>query len=166
MSPLIWGLSAVILPLPFAMVAGALLFGQPVLLGPAGFMGAIYLLIWLWFRPGRFEIAPSQLRIVWPVRTRSLELSSVEQVEIISSRALRDELGLLLRGGAGGLWGGFGMLWSSRGEHMDFYISRLSPLVLIRRRSGRFLLITPEQPERFVAALADRSGAVGKPPPL
>lgn len=160
MSPSIWVLTAIFLPLPLVLAAAALACGgPPVLLAAAAFVALVYASVWLWFRPTRFELTPGALRIVWPIRRREIELASVESLEIVSGRELRREFGLLLRVGAGGLWGGFGMLWSSKGRHLDFYVSRLAPLVLIRRRLGRSLLITPDDPERFAAELRARASS-------
>jgi hypothetical protein len=55
-------------------------------------------------------------------------------------------------------WGGFGLLWTSRGGLVDFYISRTDRIVIVERKSGRPLLITPERPEQFVAALEAHAG--------
>ena len=46
-------------------------------------------------------------------------------------------------------WGGFGYLLTRQGK-MDMYISRTDPLVVVRLRGGRPLLITPERPSLFV----------------
>jgi hypothetical protein len=55
--------------------------------------------------------------------------------------------------GAGGLWGGFGWLWTERRGIAQMYVSRTEGLVWIERRGGRPWLITPEEPEAFVRAL-------------
>lgn len=52
-----------------------------------------------------------------------------------------------------GLWGGFGWLGMSRRGFVDVYVSRTNGIVLVERRTGRDLLITPERPGEFVAAL-------------
>jgi hypothetical protein len=57
-----------------------------------------------------------------------------------------------MRVGVGGLWGGFGWLYTSKGL-LGLYVSRTDRLVLVRLRTGRPLLVTPEGDERFVAAL-------------
>jgi hypothetical protein len=49
-------------------------------------------------------------------------------------------------------------LWTSRGGLVDFYISRTDRIVIVERKSGRPLLITPERPEQFVAALEAHAG--------
>jgi hypothetical protein len=56
-----------------------------------------------------------------------------------------------MRIGAGGLWGGFGWLYTRKGL-LDLYVSRTDRFVLVRLRTGRPLLITPDADERFVAA--------------
>lgn len=159
MSRPIWLLTALMLALPLGMLAAVGIgVGGPGLLGVAACVAAVYAVVWLWFRPSRFELTPAALAIAWPLRRREIPLVSIESVAVVTSRELRDECGLLLRIGAGGLWGGFGRLWSSKGVHLDFYVSRTAPLILVRLRGGRPLLITPEQPERFVQELAEAIG--------
>lgn len=60
-----------------------------------------------------------------------------------------------MRVGVGGLWGGFGWLWTQRQGALEFYISRSTGLVLLERPAGRSLLITPDRPAEFVAIFAD-----------
>jgi hypothetical protein len=57
-----------------------------------------------------------------------------------------------MRIGAGGLWGGFGLLKTER-ETFSMWISRTDELVIVRLRGARSLLVTPEDPRRFVASL-------------
>ncbi len=57
-----------------------------------------------------------------------------------------------MRFGAGGLWGAFGKL-KTRKATLAMYISRVDGLVLVNRSSGPPLLITPQDPARFVNAL-------------
>ena len=71
---------------------------------------------------------------------------------MLSREAFRREFGWGVRIGAGGLWGGFGWLYTSKGL-VGLYVSRTDRVVLVRRRAGRPLLVTPEDDERFVAAL-------------
>jgi hypothetical protein len=64
----------------------------------------------------------------------------------------------------GGLWGGFGLAWSSRGKHLALYVSRHADgFVLVRCERARSLLITPERPAEFVAAVAARTGRAPAP---
>jgi hypothetical protein len=57
-----------------------------------------------------------------------------------------------MRIGAGGRWGGFGWLYTPKGL-LGLYVSRTDRVVLVRLRTGRPLLVTPENDDGFVAAL-------------
>ena len=59
-----------------------------------------------------------------------------------------------MRVGAGGLWGGFGWLWTQRRGIVQMYISRTDGFVWIERVGDRPWLITPAQPSAFVRALS------------
>jgi len=145
-------LTLALLALPPLFLAIALL-GNRWLLGPAVFLGALYVWIWLWFRPTRFIVHPRVLEIVWPVRRRTIPREDVVAVRLLDKHELRREVGWAMRGGAGGLWGGFGWLWTQKRGIVRMYISRTDGLVWIERRDDRPWLITPERPEAFVRAL-------------
>ncbi|MFP2927712.1 hypothetical protein ACLESO_21445 [Pyxidicoccus sp. 3LG] len=75
MSPLILGMTVVILALPALFLflgwrAGRSVSG--VLVGVALFLGVLDAVVWLAWRPGRFEVASSALRLVWTVRSRGI----------------------------------------------------------------------------------------------
>ena len=146
-------LTLALLALPPLFLAIAVL-GNRWLLGPAAFLVAVYVWIWLWFRPTRFIVHPRVLEIVWPVRRRTIPREDVVAVRLLDKHELRREVGWAMRGGAGGLWGGFGWLWTQKRGIVRMYISRTDGLVWIERRDDRPWLITPERPEAFVRALS------------
>lgn len=127
---------------------------EPVALGLAG----LYLAVWLFLRPTAFECRVHGLRLVWPMRSRSIPWHDVARVEILDAPALRARLGSSLRIGAGGLWGGFGLLWTSTEGLVDMYVTRQDGLALITLRGSRPLLVSPEFPEGFRRALLGRLG--------
>ena len=145
-------LTLALLALPPLFLAIAVL-GNRWLLGPAAFLVAVYVWIWLWFRPTRFIVQPRVLEIVWPVRRRTIPREDVVAVRLLDKHELRREVGWAMRGGAGGLGGGFGWLWTQKRGIVRMYISRTDGLVWIERRGDRPWLITPERPEAFVRAL-------------
>ena len=145
-------LTLALLALPPLFLAIALL-GNRWLLGPAVFLGALYVWIWLWFRPTRFVVQPRVLEIVWPARRREIPREDMVAVRLLDKHELRREVGWAMRVGAGGLWGGFGWLWTQKRGIVRMYISRTDGLVWIERRVDRPWLITPERPEAFVRAL-------------
>jgi hypothetical protein len=74
-------------------------------------------------------------------------------VRQVDRQELRRDVGWGMRVGAGGLWGGFGWLWTSRRGIVQMYVSRLDRFGWIERGKERQWLITPERAEEFVAAL-------------
>ena len=89
---------------------------------------------------------------MWPLRARTIPAREIVEAAVLSREAFRREFGWGMRIGAGGLWGGVGWLYAARGK-LELYISRTDRLVLVRLRSRRPLLMTPEADERFVDAL-------------
>ena len=118
----------------------------------------VYASVWFVWRPSRFEIDLDTLRIVWPTRSRTIPRTAVTDVRIVTATQFRSEYGYGMRIGAGGLWGGFGLLRMRR-ITFSMWISRLDRFVIVGLHGARPLLITPEEPERFAAALGRRAVA-------
>jgi hypothetical protein len=148
-------LSAVLLALPAVLAVASFASAEagPVLLGAAVFVVATYASIWIWWRPSAFEVSAEGLRIRFPGRTRFVPGPDLAGARVLSSAELRELVGLAMRIGAGGLWGGFGWLWTSRRGIVEFYVSRLDGYVWVERRAGRPLLFTPVDPDGVVRAL-------------
>ena len=158
MSGLIRGLTWGLFALPAGFLAAAAMGSQRGLLVPAGILAILYLWVWLRMRPAGFRIGPRGLSLEWPARRREVPADDIAQVRTLGSAAVKAELGLAIRIGVGGLFGGFGWLWSRKRGLVDFYISRTDGFVWIERRRGRPLLITPVDPEAFASALRQASG--------
>ena len=109
--------------------------------------------VWCFFRPTRFEVDGASLRIVWPLRSRTIARADVLAARIVTRAAFRAEYGYGIRIGASGLWGRFGLLKTWR-TTFSMWISRTDRLVIVELRGARPLLVTPETPERFVLTLA------------
>lgn len=149
MSRSLWWLSAFLLAIPVALLL-AVLIGSQVLLIPLALVTVIYAWVWLRFRPTCFAIHPDTIEIIWPLKRRTIPRASVESARIIRAAELKHEVGWGVRVGAGGLWGGFGWLWTQRRGIVQMYVSRLDEFVWIERGRERPWLITPEHPEEFV----------------
>jgi hypothetical protein len=148
-------LTWIVLALPLALVIGAATAPAPargVLTAVTALVLALYASVWLFWRPTAFEVDASGLRIRWPLRVRAIPAREVAEAVVLSRDAFRREFGWGMRIGAGGLWGGFGWLYTRKGL-LGLYVSRTDRVVLVRLRTGRPLLVTPEGDERFVAAL-------------
>ena len=148
-------LTGIALALPPLLALGSVLGRGPtggILLAATALVLLIYASVWLLWRPTVFEVGQTGLRIQWPPRSRAIPAREIAGAELLSREAFRREFGWGMRIGAGGLWGGFGWLYTSKGL-LGLYISRTDRIVLVRLRTGRPLLVTPEGDERFVAAL-------------
>lgn len=140
---------ALLVPLVLAavsVVSGAVPLAVPGLLVP------MYASVWLFWRPARFEVDDGTLRIVWPLRMRVIDRAAIGAVRVVAACDLRSQYGAGMRIGVGGLWGGFGLL-KTRSTTFSMWISRTDRLVIVELCAARPLLLTPDDPERFVAAL-------------
>ena len=154
MSPEILVLTVVLLPLPLFFVALAFFYTTPLPLAPALFILVIYAWIWLLARPTAFVVHPRAIEITWPLKRQEIPRGDIEAVRIIDRPTLHRETGWGMRVGAGGLFGAFGYLWTTRRGLVRMFVSRTDRFVWIERRSERPWLITPDQPDAFVRALS------------
>jgi len=163
MSRGIRALTLAVLVLPLVLFAFAVAASR-LILAPALFVTAIYAWVWFWLRPTRFVVHPGVLEVIWPLRRREIRRSDIASVRLIDRDELRREAGWCLRVGAGGLWGGFGWLWTQRRGIVRMYVARTDSLVWIERAGGQPWLITPEQPQAFVRALSGQPDSPASPP--
>ena len=146
------GLTLALLALPLAFSIGAAV-GARLLAGPAVVLMLIYAWVWARFRPTAFVVHPHALEVIWPLKRREIRRDQISAVRLIDRQELRSQTGWGVRVGAGGLWGGFGWLWTERRGIVQMYVSRIDRFVWIERGSARPWLITPDRPEAFVRAL-------------
>lgn len=152
MSAFIRWLTVALCILPVAFVASGLAGGAPLLV-PGLLMIALYVGVWVWMRPSHFVVRPGEIEVVWPLRQRRIPRASIAEARLIDRPALRAVTGVAARVGVGGLWGGFGWLWTQRRGIVQMYVSRGDGLVWIERGGERPWLVTPESPEAFVRAI-------------
>ncbi len=153
MSALIRGLTIVLLCLPVAMAVMAVLRGVTLLL-PVVLLVVIYAWVWFHLRPRKFVVDGTDLHVVWPTRRRAIPRREISSVRTLGREELKREIGWGMRVGAGGLWGGFGWLWTGRRGLIHMYVSRTDRFVWIECGARRPWLITPERAEEFVRLLS------------
>jgi Bacterial PH domain len=154
MSPLILALTLLLLGLPVAFVFGTLR-GAQVLAIPAVLIVPLYAWVWVRMRPSRFVVQGGGFEVVWPLKRHQIAREDISSARVVDRRQLKTEIGWGMRVGVGGLWGGFGQLWTRRRGVVQMYISRTDRFVWIESARGRPWLITPENPEAFVYALSN-----------
>jgi hypothetical protein len=152
MSSLIRALTVVLLMLPIAFISGSLLWGAPRL-SVGLLLAALTVWVWVWMRPSRFVVRADAIEVTWPLRRRRIGRAGIVEVRIVDKAELRALTGAAARVGVGGLWGGFGWLWTQHRGIVQMYVSRTDGLVWIERGAERPWLITPASPESFVRAL-------------
>jgi hypothetical protein len=153
MSPFIRGLTLFLLALPAAFIGTALLGPASVLLPAGTVLFALYAWVWLRFRPTRFVVSPDGIDVYWPLKHRRIARSSIRSVRRLNGAELRALVGSGIRVGAGGLWGGFGWLWTTHRGIAQMYVSRTNDFIWIERGAERPWLVTPADPDGFVRAL-------------
>lgn len=146
-----------------AVFAGLLLGGVWTLVlviagGVLAILAALaVLLVHLYSRPRYFELSDEGLRIVWPARSRKLPRNAFSEARLVTET----DLGRLARCfGVSPLMGTFGWFRSDYMGSMDVYITRHHGLVYLRMANRHPLLLTPKDPEAFLAALKQIAGRV------
>ena len=153
MSPLIRGITFFLLLLPLLLGGIAVQFHLPILAIVALLLIALYAVVWLTCRPLKFRLTSQSFDIIFPLWRRRIPLSDIARISRIHGQQFQQQFGWALRIGVGGLWGGFGWLWTSREGFVEFYVSQLSEFILIERYVGNALLITPTHPEALTSGL-------------
>jgi hypothetical protein len=152
MCPFMLRITVVMAALPLALLIAAAV-GPWVLSAPALLLVLMYAWVWTRFRPTAFVVRPHTIEVIWPLKRRRIRRDQISAVRLIDPPELRQQVGWGMRVGAGGLWGGFGWLWTSRRGIVQMYVSRLDRFVWIERGTQRPWLITPDRPEAFVDAV-------------
>jgi len=155
MSPLIRTLTLLLLAVPVVFLTQPAVAGGWLAL-PAFLLIGIYAWVWLWFRPTLFVVHPGEVEVIWPLRRRQLPRDKISEVKLIDKTDLRRKTGWAMRVGAGGLWGGFGWLWTEKRGIVQMYISRTDGFVWIERSDERPWLITPEHATTFVRVMSGK----------
>jgi hypothetical protein len=155
MSPLIRWLTILLLAIPVVFLLAIGFSGAYFLSLPALLLLVIYAWVWLRFRPHTFIVYPNAIEVLWPLKRRRIPRDEITAVRLVDGEELTREIGWGTRVGAGGLWGGFGWLWTRRRGIVQMYISRTDGYVWIERGAKRPWLLTPERPDDFVRALRE-----------
>jgi len=159
LAPMTWGVRlstsvVFVLPLlPFIIGWSLPPEARRVMFLCAGLAALVLPFTWLFMRPSHFVVDDVNLTMLWPLRSRLVPRASIAGAETIASAEFRRTYGVGVRIGVGGLWGAFGLLQTNR-ETFSMWISGRDGLVIVRLTGGqRPLLLTPDDPGRFVAAL-------------
>lgn len=132
------------------IIAGQFFLDKDAGLGPylmAGLFLLIYAICYA-FRPLSYTLSHGQLMINRPVATVKIDRSLVQTVELLEKDAIRWSVRIF---GVGGLFGYYGRFANTKIGGMTWYATRRSRAVLLRLADGKKIVLTPDEPERFVA---------------
>ena len=76
MSPMIRGLTRILLAIPLAFIAAAF-FGTSRLAGPAVLVVTIYSWVWLRFRPTMFVVRQDVFEVIWPLKRQQIARGNI-----------------------------------------------------------------------------------------
>lgn len=153
MSPSILAVTIIIIVIPIALLFFGLRDNDITLLFIALVFYILVAGVWLWMRPSHYLVNDTGLMIIWPLRKMKISGEDMVNARVLDRKALKDELGLAVRIGVGGIFGGFGFLWTRKKGLIRFYITRTDRFVMIDRKNGRPVLISADDPVRLVENL-------------
>lgn len=149
-------LTAAVLLAGVGLLGAGLLTGGPTWL-PGLLVLALAAAVSLLWRPTEFLVERGVLRTKYPLRQKSYSLADLVAVGPLDRAGFVARFRYGLRVGVGGLFGGFGWLWTARGW-VEMDIARTTGMVLLEWRDRPPLLVTPARPDEFVEALKEAAG--------
>ncbi|MEM7771727.1 MAG: PH domain-containing protein [Cyanobacteria bacterium P01_A01_bin.37] len=153
MSSLIKWVTVALWVMPVAFAIAALISREPFMGIVSALLFAMYGAVWFCCRPSRFIVSEDSIDILFLLWRRKISRQTITNVRTISKKAFQQEFGWAIRIGVGGLWGGFGWLWTTKRGMVEFYVSHLDEFVLLERSPKQTLLITPIHPTEFIRAM-------------
>ena len=99
------------------------------------------------FRPISYILTNEQLIIHRPFADVKIDRLQVKSVELLEEGKLRLSVRLF---GVGGLFGYYGKFANSKLGNMTWYATRRNKAVLVLTMENKKIILTPDEPERFV----------------
>jgi Bacterial PH domain len=134
----------------FVIIAGQYSSSAPEGKSPFIFSTLLLSLIYLGtflFRPIRYSITDEKLIIHRPLLDIKIDRTTIEKVEKLEN----DQLSCAVRiFGVGGLFGYWGKFSNSKIGSMTWYATRRSNAVLVTTIYNKKIVLTPNEPEKFV----------------
>lgn len=133
-----------------AALAAAAEKGTPTA-ASVGLISALVLIVAWLIAPAQYTVTPAELI----VRTHGPALRFSRSQIVDAKPIARRDFGLALRFGSGGLFGVYGVFWSAKIGFFHCWCTRLDSKVIVRRRNGWPLVISPDSRDEFLRLLAE-----------
>jgi hypothetical protein len=114
------------------------------------FLSVVLLLIYgitYAFRPISYFLTNEQLIIHRPIADVKIDRRQVKSVELLEEGKLRWSVRVF---GVGGLFGYYGKFANAKLGGMTWYATRRNKAVLVLTMENKKIILTPDEPERFV----------------
>ncbi len=125
-------------PLPFALV-----FGIPV-----------------WFRPTAYSVSTLEIAVNRPIGRWRIPLDTVRAVHSPATNPPGSRIGLAR---VDGIHGTFGSYWNKEWGRYRVFVTNPMNTVEVRLGGGRRVILSPDDPGAFVAAIREVAGERGVP---
>ena len=108
----------------------------------------LILLIAYLFRPNNYSVDEDKLLIHRMIKDVEIKRDNIKYVEIIDESKVKNSIRTF---GSGGFFGSFGKFWNSTLGSMTWYVTRKNNFVLVETNDQKKIILTPDNPEDFVA---------------
>lgn len=103
------------------------------------------------FSPINYEVSAQDLTIHRLFIDVNIDRSQIKNVELLD----KEKLGWVFRTfGVGGLFGYYGKFANTKFGSMTWYATRRDKTVLVETINNKKIILTPDEPEKFIAHLA------------
>ncbi len=113
------------------------------------FLAILFLYILL-FIPKYYSVDASAISIHRPIFSFKINRSEIAACSVILNGEMR---GVIRVAGNGGLFGYTGFFWNTKYGTMRWFATQRKNYVLIEKTNGNKIVITPDEPEKFIEAL-------------
>lgn len=110
----------------------------------------IYLVAFAW-RPINYEVTTDNLTIYRLISNVKIELSHIKSVELVDKEKTGKSIRIF---GVGGLFGYYGKFANHEMGNMTWYATRRDKTVLVKTVDNKQIILTPDEPAKFVANFA------------
>lgn len=111
----------------------------------------IYFIVFA-FRPINYTLTSKKLIINRLFPNVSFDRNDIKSLELLDEQDIRSSIRTL---GVGGLFGYFGKFANMKLGNMTWYATRTDRTVLLRTVDNKKIILTPDEPEKFVADFND-----------
>jgi hypothetical protein len=142
--------TAIVITILVSLLFGALIVFNFIL--PLAILLMIILLICMLLKPLNYEITENELIIRRLIKSVRIDRSDIESLKLLDKSELK---GTVRTFGVGGLFGWYGKFANSQLGDMTWYVTRRDKPVLILKKDGKKILISPDEAMAFLAEFKD-----------